>query len=289
MSSKPVTKNLTKASYFLSRLVSTRPSSLMSCAAMSIRTPISTTLPSTSFPTVSVYTRTFTSSPALYKKGGAKASKNDKNSKHSKSSPSAAAEEEEATPILDLIKLDEITSKMEASLAHFKDRCAVLRQGKYTPAALEEIIVSTSAHTEEPIKNIARVALKGPRNITITAFDTHNVKHIISAVLAANLNLNPQPDPKQEQVLRVPLPPSTSETKKEIAKNIKNEYEHWRNSKTKRSLISIREDAMKVLKKAGASKDEERTIKNKIEEIFKNNANKLAEILKQAEAATMKE
>lgn len=268
------------ASSHASKLVLAKPSSSLVFASASYLTR---SAPSTS--TSSTF-RPFSSSSTLYKKGGAKASKHEKGSK--KSAPAESADEETA-PILDLIKLDEVATKMENSLTHFKDRCSVLRQGKYTPAALEDIMVSTSSHSEEPIKNIARVALKGPRNMTITAFDANNVKHIISAVLAANMNLNPQPDPKQEQVLRVPLPPSTSETKKEIVKNIKHEYEHWRNSKTKNSLTSIREDAMKVLKKAGASKDEERTVKTKIEDIFKTHANKLADIYKQAETATMKE
>lgn len=107
---------------------------------------------------------------------------------------------------------------MDATVDHFKERITVVRQGIYTPAIIENVVVKTAAHTEEPVKNIARVAMKGPRAITITAFDAADVKHIISAVIGANLNLNPQPDPKQEQVLRVPLPPTTSETKRRLSR-----------------------------------------------------------------------
>ena len=132
----------------------------------------------------------------------------------------------------------------------FKEKVAVVRQGKFTPSVLEEIIVKTHDHTDEPLKNIARVASKGPRTLTITVFDPHNVKHITAAVIGSDLNLNPQPDPKSpEQVLRVPLPPATAESKKEIIKQLRHEYEHFRNSAAKKSLTGIREHALKAIRR----------------------------------------
>ncbi|VVT50500.1 uncharacterized protein SAPINGB_P002784 [Magnusiomyces paraingens] len=201
----------------------------------------------------------------------------------------AADEVEESVSLDEIVNIAELQQKMDATVDHFKERITVVRQGIYTPAIIENVVVKTAAHTEEPVKNIARVAMKGPRAITITAFDAADVKHIISAVIGANLNLNPQPDPKQEQVLRVPLPPTTSETKKEIIKNLKHEFEHFKNSPTKKSLTSIRGEAMKALKKVTISKTDLFTVKTKIEDAYKAKCNTLAEVLKQAEAATMKD
>lgn len=228
--------------------------------------------------------RPFTSTPAFQyakKKGGKKEAPASK----------AAAVEDEA-PAVEVVDLEDLKLKFNESVELFKEKVAVVRQGKFTPSVLEEIIVKTHDHTDEPLKNIARVASKGPRTLTITVFDPHNVKHITAAVIGSDLNLNPQPDPKSpEQVLRVPLPPATAESKKEIIKQLRHEYEHFRNSPAKKSLTGIREHALKAIKKAGKalSKDETFKIKNHVEELFKAGAKNLADALKQAETAASKE
>lgn len=237
-----------------------------------------------SAPSISIISRNFSVSPVDYgkKKSGGKSKGN-------------AASEEPAkshAEISEVVDLADLKTKFQASVESFKERTAVIRQGKITPAVIEEITVTTHNHTEEPLRNIARVALKGPRAMTVTVFDPKNVKHITAAVIASGLNLNPQPDPKSpEQILRLPLPPTTSETKKEIIKDLKHEFEHFRNSPAKKSLTAVREDALKHVKKAGKSlsKDQVFEAKNDIEELFKSGAKNLADALKQAEAATMKD
>lgn len=222
------------------------------------------------------------------------AKKKGKESNSKKHGKDAAESEEDVShvQIADVVNLAELKTKFQATVDSFKEKTGVIRQGKFTPAVIEDIIVSTHNHTEEPLKNIARVALKGPRTMTVTVFEPSNVKHITAAVLASGLNLNPQPDPKSpEQILRIPLPPSTSETKKEIIKALKHEFEHFRNSPTKKSLTALREDALKQVKKAGKSlsKDQVYEVKNDVEELFKVSSKNLADALKQAEAVTMKD
>lgn len=247
--------------------------------------------------------RTFSSSQIILKKGGGGggaggskkgSKKNNNKSNEEKTNESSSSNNNEGgieTIPENILDIPSIQKQMDSTLLHFKERVNIIKQGTYTPSIIEEIQVSTAEHTIEPIKNIARVTLKGPRNMIVTVFNPSNSKHIISAVLGSNLNLNPQPDPKQDQVLRIPLPPSTSESRKEIIKRLKLEFEHCRNSPAKRSLTSIREEAMKVLKKykSVTAKDESFALKNKLEDLFKNNANKLADLLKQAEASAMKE
>jgi ribosome recycling factor len=228
--------------------------------------------------------RHFTSTPAfLYakKKGGKK-----------ETSASKTTPDEEDGAAVEVVDFEDLKLKFNESVELFKEKVAIVRQGKFTPAVLEEIIVKTHDHTDEPLKNIARVASKGPRTLTITVFDPHNVKHITAAVIGSDLNLNPQPDPKSpEQVLRVPLPPATAESKKEIIKQLRHEYEHFRNSPAKKSLTGIREHALKAIKKTGKalSKDETFRVKNNVEDLFKAGAKSLADVLKQAETAALKE
>lgn len=234
--------------------------------------------------------RHFSASCAVQKKASSRGKdKSSDKSSRSHTDTSSAADAETAVSIDEIVNLAELQKAMDATVDHFRARAATVRQGPYTPAVLEAIMVQTSTHAHEPVRNIARVAAKGPRTLTITAFDAADVKHIVAAVLGADLNLNPQPDPKQEQVLRVPLPPSTSESKKEIVKNLKHEYEHYKNSPTKKSLTSLRADAMKALKKATGSKSDLFAVKTKVEDIFKAKCTTLADALKQAEAATLKE
>lgn len=227
--------------------------------------------------------RRFSTTPVfLYakKKGG----KKDNSSKHQE----AAAES--SSSIASELDTKDIKKKMQESVEHFKERVTVIRQGKLTPSVIEAIMIKTHDKTEEPLGQIARVALKGPRNMTITVYDPLNVKHITAAVIASDLNLNPQPDPKSpEQILRIPLPPVTSETKKEIVKSLKQEFEHWKNSPAKKSLSTVREAALKSAKKLDLSKDDMFKTKTEVEDLFKEASKNLSDALKQAENAVMKE
>lgn len=223
-----------------------------------------------------------TSIPLAKKKGG----------KAKAGSHEAEESASEQVSISSLVDLADLKIKFQGSVDAFKERTTVIRQGKITPAVIEEIIVTTHNHTEEPLKNIARVALKGPRTMSVTVFEPRDVKHITAAVIASGLNLNPQPDPKSpEQILRLPLPPTTSETKKEVIKDLKHEFEVFRNSPSRKSLTTVRENALKHVKKAGKTLSKDRTfeVKGDIEELFKTAAKNLADALKQAEAATMKD
>lgn len=251
------------------------PSAFAVCIARSVRAT----------PTPRIACQNFSVSAASLAK-----KKESKKGGKSKGAASAEASEEHVE-IADVVDLADLKTKFNGSIEAFKERAGVIRQGKFTPNVIEEIIVTTHSHTEEPLKNIARVALKGPRTMTVTVFEPSNVKHITAAVIASGLNLNPQPDPKSpEQILRIPLPPTTSETKKEIVKNLKHEFEHFRNSPAKKSLTAIREDALKHVKKAGKSlsKDQTFEVKNDIEELFKAGAKDLTDALKQAETAVLK-
>lgn len=228
--------------------------------------------------------RAFSLSSPMHGKKKGKASKD-----------SAPAEKETAASgesAAQVVNVADLTAKFEASVEAFKEKAVVVRQGKLTPAVIEAIPVTTHNHTEEPLRNIARVAMKGPRTMTVTVFEPSNVKHIVAAVLAANLNLNPQPDPKSpEQILRIPLPPTTSETKKEILKTLKTEFQHFKSSASKKSLSAVREAALKQVKKAEKtlSKDEQFAVKATVEKLFKKSTDSLQDALKQAETAVNKD
>lgn len=269
MSSKSVIRSLSKAS--LSKLAFSRASvfNLTNRGLIPL-----TQIPQSTPSLPSLATRQFSSSFTAYKKGGGKEKKQDK-----RQEKKSVQTEEESADLSEII--DEMNTKMDKLISEFIEKAQVIRKGKYTPDVLGEIIVSTAAHSEEPLKNIARVTLQGPRKITITTFDSNNNKHVIAAILAADLNLNPQPDDKQEQVLNIPLPPFTRKLGDDIIKNIKDEYEQWRNRKNKSSLALAREDAKKSLKKAKASKDEDKLYKEKIDEAFKTQS---AKLLKHADA-----
>lgn len=235
----------------------------------------------------------FSTSSPVYKKASKKGASNAK----------SKAKEEPVDDIDSVVDFAEVEKKMQHAIDAFKERAAVIKQGNYTIEAIEEIPVPIGHHKEpaksghgkkdvivtEPIKSLARVASKGPKTITITVFDPASIKRIISAIIAANLNLNPLPDPKQpDQVLRLSLPPQTSEIKQEIIKNLKAEYDHFRASPAKRSLTSVREDVMKHLKKANLSKDDSFATKDKLEKLFKTYSTKLQDTLKTVESSILK-
>jgi len=69
--------------------------------------------------------------------------------------------------------------------------------------------------------NVASTTQKGKNLFIVTVFDPKNTKHVVSAILGANLNLNPEKMPDNEQQLKITLPPVTQESRNKLLKDLK--------------------------------------------------------------------
>lgn len=193
-------------------------------------------------------------------------------------------EEVAETPAVDF---DAVAKKFQTVVEKFTKQANEVKMGKTNPQLFDNLSVETPDGVL-PYNTVAQTSVKG-RNFIITVFDPANVKHVVNAVLASELNLNPIADPTNKQMLKVPLPPVTTESKKDDVKHLKAVYEKYKNGSGKgSSLASIRADLKAKVVKKKKMTDEETQVWTKAEALHKQYMDKLAAVLKAAESAIMK-
>lgn len=219
--------------------------------------------------------RDFSCGTICYKKQ-TKSSKGNKKSK--------GTEDEEEVIEFDFGKLLKDTeANFKESLKVHKEKSAEAKLGKANTSIFDNLEVHLSHGQAAKFTDIAHTTLKG-RSLLITVFDPKDTKNVVSAVIGANLNLNPQVDPKNPQLLKVPLPSPTAEVKNETAKQLKVVFETFKSSSSKYSLSSVRGDAMKELKSLKKSDDLKKTMAQ-VEQLYKQYLKQLSDNYKDLEKA----
>ena len=173
---------------------------------------------------------------------------------------------------------NEISIKMEKSLAAFKKDLNTIRTGRANPAMLD--LVTIEAYGKKmPINQLATITVPEPRSISIQVWDKSNVVLVDSAIKKSNLGVNPQVD---GQILRIHIPQLTEERRVELVKNLKSLGE-----KAKVSIRNIRRDSNDKLKKNEKnheiSEDDLKRALGNIQEITNQYINQLNEIQKNKE------
>lgn len=238
--------------------------------------PSLTPLPRVALPRVATPVRSFHASFVSFKKKGKKAS---------------GKEVEEEVSEAPEIDMKEVSQRLQTVVEKFTKQANEAKLGKTNPQVFDHLQVAT-ADGEAVFTSVAQTALKG-RNFIITVFDPVNVKHVINSVLASDLNMNPIADPTNKQMLKVPLPPVTTESKKENVKHLKTVYEKFRNGpggsgKHAHTLAAIRADIKSKVAKKKKMTDAETKVWNEYEKLHKTFTDKLGEVFKAAETAMLK-
>lgn len=190
---------------------------------------------------------------------------------------------------LERIDMDAAKQRLQAVIDRFAKHANEAKLGKTNPKVFDNLAVMTD-HGEMPYTSVAQTSIKG-RNFVITVYDPVNVKHIINAVLGSDLNLNPIADPSNKLTLKVPLPPITTESKKESVKELKATYEKLRNGSglgKNGTLLSIRTDIRHKLTKNKKLDNAETEVWNDFEKVHKTYSVKLADLMKAAETTILK-
>jgi ribosome recycling factor len=150
---------------------------------------------------------------------------------------------------------------MKKTLENFGRELSRIRTGRASPALLDGFMVDYYG-SPTPINQVASVSTPDPRTIAIQPWEKSMVPVIEKAVQASNLDLNPVSD---GNIVRLPIPPLSSERRSELVKSCKKIAEEQ-----KVAIRNIRRDGNEALKKA--EKDKEITQdehKKKSEEIQK--------------------
>lgn len=136
--------------------------------------------------------------------------------------------------------INQCEQKMLKSIESLKKDFTTIRTGKANPSILNGVTVEYYG-SPMPINQIASVSAPEAQLIVIKPYDKSILKGIEKAVQSAGLGFNPQND---GDVVRIPIPALTEQTRKELAKDAKKIAED-----SKVAIRNIRRDAMDQLKK----------------------------------------
>lgn len=130
--------------------------------------------------------------------------------------------------------------KMQKALEFLRKDFASIRTGKANPSVLNGLTVEYYG-VPTPINQIASVSAPEPQAIVVKPYDKSVLKGIEKAIQTANLGFNPL---NNGEVIRIPIPALTEQTRKELVKEAKKVSENH-----KVVIRNIRREAIDKLKK----------------------------------------
>ena len=130
--------------------------------------------------------------------------------------------------------------RMNKSIAALKDEFNAIRTGRASAALFDKVRVDYYGQST-PLNQVATISIPEARTVVIQPFDKSLVSEIEKALQKSELGLNPSNDGK---IIRIAIPPLTSERRKELVKQAKAIAET-----SKVAIRNIRRDGNDELKK----------------------------------------
>lgn len=136
--------------------------------------------------------------------------------------------------------------KMQTSVEALKREVATIRTGRATPDLINHIQVDY-ADVLTPLNQIAGISAPEARLLVIQPWDRSSLQNIEKAILKSDLGLHPS---NNGSVIRLNIPPLTSERRQELTRVVRRKIEE------KRIVIrSLRHEAIDSLKRLEKDKD----------------------------------
>ena len=173
--------------------------------------------------------------------------------------------------------------KMHQAFTRFEENLRKVRTGRAHPGMLDGVMVEAYG-AKMPLNQVANILAPEPQLLQITPFDPTNVAAIVSAIRDdQSLGFNPSDDGR---IVRVPVPPLTTERRQQIAKQLGEKVEECRIA-----LRNIRHDVLKAAKKAKDDKEipenEAQRVERTIDQLMSDIQGKLEVAAKAKEAEIM--
>jgi ribosome recycling factor len=162
--------------------------------------------------------------------------------------------------INDILKDSE--ERMKKTIVSLEVAFNKIRTGRAHPGILDSVQVSYYG-SMMPINQVANVVVEDARTISIAPWEKKMLHEIEKAIMKSDLGLNPS---NNGDVIRLPMPMLTEQTRKDYIKQAKAEAEH-----TRVAVRNIRRDAnssiKELLKEKSISEDEERRAEQNIQKL----------------------
>ncbi|KAK9373753.1 ribosome recycling factor-domain-containing protein [Lipomyces chichibuensis] len=224
--------------------------------------------------------RQFSITPVAQKK---KAVKSSKSSKHYDD------DEQEDIEVV-VYNPQSFKSSCDEILTDLKSQIQEARMGRGDLKTLNSLKVQVGKQ-KIVLENLGQVSIRSGRHIVVSVYDPETVKAVSAGILSANLNMNPQIDPSNPQILLIPIPPPTRESRETTVKSVKSLIDSAQKSVQNRSIHQERTKAMaavKLMKQASYSKDMTMKLESQIEKINKEYLTKLSKMQDEATQAIMR-
>lgn len=176
----------------------------------------------------------------------------------------------------------EAEKKMKKSLEALHSAFNKIRTGRAHPSILDSVMVNYYGQ-ETPLKQVASVNVEDNRTLTVSPWEKNLVPTIEKAIMTSDLGLNPA---TTGDLIRVPMPMLTEETRREMVKQAKADAEHGRVS-----IRNARRDAnnmiKELLKEKEITEDDERRGEDEIQKLTDKYIAEVEKMLKSKEEDLM--
>lgn len=156
----------------------------------------------------------------------------------------------------------EAEKKMKKSLEALHSSFNKIRTGRAHPSILDSVMVNYYGQ-ETPLRQVASINVEDNRTLTVSPWEKNLMPTIEKAIMSSDLGLNPA---TSGDIIRIPMPMLTEETRKEMVKQAKADAEHGRVSirNARRDANSMIKD---LLKEKEITEDDERKGEEEIQKL----------------------
>ncbi len=165
---------------------------------------------------------------------------------------------------------------------HLKKELSSIRTGRASPALLEHVLVEAYG-VKTPLAQLASLSVPDPKTLIVEPWDKNVLKDIERGIVASNIGMMPIVDGVR---IRLTLPPLTEETRKQLAKVVKEKFEGSRQH-LRRLRDSIRDGIIAKEKEGGMSEDDRYRVQRELDEYTHEVQKQLTDIVEQKEKEIM--
>ena len=168
---------------------------------------------------------------------------------------------------------EEARERMVKSVDALSQSFNRIRTGRAHPSLLDGVKVECYG-TESPLNQVASVNVEDARTLTLNVWDRTVIPEVERAILKSELGLNPV---TAGEVVRIPMPSLTEETRRVFIKQARSEAESARVS-----IRNARRDAIASLKNSLKEKEISEDEERRAEALIQKLTNEFIAIIEQA-------
>lgn len=176
----------------------------------------------------------------------------------------------------------EAKERMDKSLDALAHNFNKIRTGRAHPSLLDGLKVEYYG-SQTPLSQVANVNVEDARTLSLTVWDKSMIQDVERAIMKSDLGLNPA---TAGEVIRIPMPMLTEETRKGFIRQARNEAESARVSvrNARRDANSMLKD---LVKDKEISEDDERRAQDNVQKLTDDYVARIEKMLGEKETDLM--